>query len=80
MQQVCKELRIDELQKTLNLRQNSKLMELLYKYKDLWSTTGMSLQRTTAAEHEINTGMSRPVAQHPRPIGLHQKMEIQNQI
>ena len=80
MQQVCTELQIQKLQTQLTWHQNTKLMSLLYKYTDLWSTADMPLQRTTAAEHEIHTGTSRPVAQPPRQTGLQQKREIQKQI
>ena len=55
-------------------------MKLLYEYKTLWSINDMTLQRTTVAVHEINTGQSQPIAQHPRPTGAKQKVKIKKQI
>ena len=44
--QVCKELEIEALQHSLTFEQNKRLLELLYKYEQLWSTGEMPLQRT----------------------------------
>ena len=77
MKQVCEELKVNELQSQLTLPQRKQLLQLLCKYRMLWSTQQMPLQQTSAAEHIIDTGDSRPIAQHPRPTGPKQKQEIE---
>ena len=80
MEKVSEELGIPQLKKQLTQQQYGQLVSLLNKYQSLWSTQEMPLQQTDAAEHTIETGTAKPIAQHPRPTGPNQKKEIEKQI
>ena len=80
LEQIWEELHLDRNEKNLTPTQLQKLRDLLQKYQHLWSVEGMPLTQTQSAEHRIDTGKARSLAQKPRPTGLKQKEEIQRQV
>ena len=66
--------------KDLNRDQRRHLACMLKNYQDVFAKDADDLGRTSAVQHEINTGSTRPIRQPPRRLPIYQRQVVREEI